>query len=121
MVRSSVLASVGVAALLACGAASGRANHGEAAVEDALLASHANVPGSTDEQAQFVAGDVAKRSGSRLKLKLGNGTWRTFENDRGCDPGVGPASCVSYKLAAHLRSRRLFIVAKFRGEAVHIF
>ncbi len=104
-------------ALLACGAAQARPFISDAAVENAFLKSALEMPQVSEVQAIYLASDVAKRKDRRLTLTFANGTTRIFENRRACGPNPAAAACTRHFLVVYLRSRSLFVLATFRGEA----
>lgn len=112
ILQSSTAVLLG-ASVLASAAA--RPLDGDAAVEDAILATTKGSPIGFEDEALYLASDVASRKGDVLTLRFASGVARRYTSTPRCDPNKAQPECVKYTLAAYLRTRNVFVVARLQA------
>jgi hypothetical protein len=65
-------------------------------------------------------GTVATRSGADLRLKLENGTSKTFTDERQACEQQNPAKCLEYRLAAYYSVPKLFVIEQLAYESSRV-
>jgi hypothetical protein len=65
-------------------------------------------------------GGVATRVGADLRLKLENGTTKTFTDARQACEQQNPAKCLEYRLAAYYSIPKLFVIEQLAYESSRV-
>ena len=65
-------------------------------------------------------GGVATRLGADLRLKLENGTTKTFTDERQACEQQNPAKCLEYRLAAYYSIPKLFVLEQLAYESSRV-